>query len=153
MQIVTDQALGLFSSHSRIEVVANRTLFTMGPLVIRCEANIYTLWSRVVDGHVRDETPLLAPVLGSTSSQSQSNTYGKNIFKKCEGKTKKFRPLINKTKEECKKNKKFLQILWKRNVIIVSWKLYKKNWWNSIEAFWKVRGFKKFYRNFEGSFI
>ncbi|CAH1369172.1 junctional adhesion molecule A-like [Tenebrio molitor] len=71
IEIETDSALGLHSSKSRIEITANRAHFIFGLMVVKCEAKIYTLWQKVVEDHVRDDTPQLAPVLGSTSSQSQ----------------------------------------------------------------------------------
>nr|XP_008194172.1 PREDICTED: uncharacterized protein LOC658873 isoform X2 [Tribolium castaneum] len=71
IEIETDNALGLHSAKSRIEITTNRAHFILGFMVVKCDARIYSLWHRVVEDHVRDDTPQLAPVLGSTSSQSQ----------------------------------------------------------------------------------
>ncbi|CAH0556607.1 unnamed protein product [Brassicogethes aeneus] len=88
LEIELDQALGLQSSRSRIEITTNRSHFVMGVMTIRCEASIYTLWRLSVEEIVRDDSPQLAPVLGSTSSQSHteevidssnSNSLCKNI--------------------------------------------------------------------------
>lgn len=67
--IESDPALNLHSSRSKIEITANKTFFPGGVMFIKCEASIYTVWHRTVEHPVRDETPLLASVLGSTSSQ------------------------------------------------------------------------------------
>ena len=81
MEIETDSALGLHSSKSRIEITTNRAHFIHGLMVVICEAKIYTLWKKVVEDHVRDDTPQLAPVLGSTSSQSQvDEIIGNSVF-------------------------------------------------------------------------
>lgn len=75
LPIETDSALGLHSARSKVEVTTNRSFFVMGPMMVRCETNLYSLWNRMVDGYVREETPVLT-VLGSTSSQSQTNNFG-----------------------------------------------------------------------------
>lgn len=74
----SDRALGLHSSRSRLELVASRSSFAMGPMLIRCETSVFTLWSRFVDGHVNNESPLLASVLGSTQSQTNTLFYSKS---------------------------------------------------------------------------
>lgn len=77
---VTQQSLllGLRSTRSKIEIVANQSFFVLGQMSLKCEARIYLLWTGVAHKHIRDETPLLAPVLGSTSSHSvvEDSTFG-----------------------------------------------------------------------------
>jgi hypothetical protein len=61
-------------------------------MVVKCEAKIYTLWQKVVEDHVRDDTPQLAPVLGSTSSQSQVDEIIGNSVLVIRASSKYFRP-------------------------------------------------------------
>ncbi|XP_017775496.1 PREDICTED: uncharacterized protein LOC108561891 [Nicrophorus vespilloides] len=63
----------LQTSKSRIEIIANKSYFITGPMILKCEATIYSAWNRYTDGFIRDETPLLAPVLLSTSSQTHDD--------------------------------------------------------------------------------
>ncbi|XP_031345225.1 uncharacterized protein LOC116172205 isoform X2 [Photinus pyralis] len=70
--VQSDHALGLHSSRSRIEIIANKSHFSGGLMVLKCEANLFSLWHGTADRFIRDETPQLAPVLGSTSSQSHT---------------------------------------------------------------------------------
>lgn len=72
LSIQSDHALGLHSSKLHIEITANRSLFSGGLMLLKCEANIYSLWHGTADRFIRDETPQLAPVLGSTSSHTHS---------------------------------------------------------------------------------
>ncbi|GJQ70193.1 hypothetical protein Trydic_g22653 [Trypoxylus dichotomus] len=58
------------STTSKIEIVASQSFFVSGQMALKCEARIHQLWTGVVHTYIRDETPLLAPVLGSTSSHS-----------------------------------------------------------------------------------
>lgn len=70
-RIDLDDEIQLYTSTSRIEVTTNRSLFNMGIMIIKCKASIYSLWHRSIEEVFRDDSPQLAPVLGSTSSQSQ----------------------------------------------------------------------------------
>ncbi|KAJ8917514.1 hypothetical protein NQ315_005563 [Exocentrus adspersus] len=69
-EISEDEALNLLSSKSKIEVTTNKSHFILGTMTIRCESSIYSIWRESVEKVVRDDTPQLAPVLGSTASQS-----------------------------------------------------------------------------------
>ncbi|XP_019867191.2 uncharacterized protein LOC109596140 isoform X2 [Aethina tumida] len=72
-EVSMDHALGLQSSKSKLEITTNRSHFITGVMTLKCEASIYTLWREFVEDNVRDDTPQLAPVLGSTSSQSHTD--------------------------------------------------------------------------------
>ncbi|KAJ8939012.1 hypothetical protein NQ314_011262, partial [Rhamnusium bicolor] len=73
LDINVDHALGLQSSKSIIEVTANKSHFILGIMTITCKASIYSIWQKSVEKIIRDDTPQLAPVLGSTSSQSHTD--------------------------------------------------------------------------------
>ncbi|XP_060518247.1 uncharacterized protein LOC132697019 isoform X2 [Cylas formicarius] len=70
-----ESSLGLNSSKSKLEVIATKSHFLHGVMSIRCEATIFALWRQSAEDFVRDDTPRLAPVLGSTSSQSHVGSH------------------------------------------------------------------------------
>ncbi|KAJ8961278.1 hypothetical protein NQ318_008963, partial [Aromia moschata] len=71
--IDTDEALGLQSSTSRIEMTALRSYFIGGIMTIKCEGTIYSIWHKYVEKLVRDDAPQLAPVLGGSTSHSHTD--------------------------------------------------------------------------------
>lgn len=72
-----DKEVDLFSSKSKIEITAKKPLFIMGTIFVKCEANIYNLWKKIVVSHVRDEKPSLASMLGSTTQSVSRSFFGK----------------------------------------------------------------------------
>ncbi|KAH1003117.1 hypothetical protein HUJ05_011058 [Dendroctonus ponderosae] len=63
----------LQSARSRISILTNKSHFNQSAMTIRCEASIYKIWKRSVESTIRDDSPKLAQVLGSTLSQSQKD--------------------------------------------------------------------------------
>ncbi|KAK9736458.1 CD80-like C2-set immunoglobulin domain [Popillia japonica] len=80
IQNASEQNQELRSAKSKIEIVANHSFFTSGQMSLKCEARIHLLWTGVAHTYVRDETPLLAPVLGSTSSHSADEESAFDMF-------------------------------------------------------------------------
>ncbi|KAG5883812.1 hypothetical protein JTB14_036929 [Gonioctena quinquepunctata] len=78
-----DHGLGLKSSKSRLFLTANRSYFNQGLLRLKCQASIYSIWKESVQNNVREDTPQLAPVLGSTSSQSHTDQVIEIISSSC----------------------------------------------------------------------
>nr|XP_023018432.1 uncharacterized protein LOC111507366 [Leptinotarsa decemlineata] len=73
LEFDTDYDLGLKSSKSKLELTTDRSHFNRGLLTIKCKASVYTLWQESVQNNVREDVPQLAPVIGSTSSQSHTD--------------------------------------------------------------------------------
>ncbi|KAF7275135.1 hypothetical protein GWI33_012150, partial [Rhynchophorus ferrugineus] len=71
LRIEKDSTLELKSARSKIEILTNKSHFIQGVMTIRCDATIYNLWNKSVENFIRDDSPKLAQVLGSTLSQSQ----------------------------------------------------------------------------------
>lgn len=70
-QIDINTALDLKSSRSKISILTNKSHFIQGVMTVRCDASIYNLWNGTAENFIRDDSPKLAQVLGSTLSQSQ----------------------------------------------------------------------------------
>lgn len=63
---------------SRIELVALKPYFTAGPMVLRCDATLFNIWSSFTESYIHEEVAFLGPVLLSTSSQThEQDTFGK----------------------------------------------------------------------------
>lgn len=67
--IQQDPGLGLDTSRSSLEVVAMPSLFAGGRAALKCEANVYRLYSASANTEVLEDTPHLAPVMGPTAPQ------------------------------------------------------------------------------------
>lgn len=81
-QIDLDNALDLQTSKSKITILTSKPQFIQGGMTVRCESSIYNLWKGSAEDVIRDETPKLAQVLGSTQSQSQLDpSFGKTTEK------------------------------------------------------------------------
>ncbi|KAL1491052.1 hypothetical protein ABEB36_011705 [Hypothenemus hampei] len=76
-QTELDNALDLLTSRSKVTILTNKSHFIQGVMVIRCDATIYNLYKGTAENFIRDDSPKLAQVLGSTLSQSQLDpTFG-----------------------------------------------------------------------------
>lgn len=71
----TDEALGLHSKRSKIEVTTNRSHFPSGRMTLRCDASVYDVWRSTKEAVVAEIVPNLqtAPALGSTFLSRRSN--------------------------------------------------------------------------------
>lgn len=72
-EIELDAMADLRSARSKISILTNKAHFNQSAMTIRCDASIFTIWRRSVESTIRDDSPKLAQVLGSTLSQSQKD--------------------------------------------------------------------------------
>ncbi|XP_030761923.1 uncharacterized protein LOC115886779 [Sitophilus oryzae] len=70
-KVEKDAMLELKSARSKIEILTNKSHFIQGVMTVRCVGSVYNLWHGSVENYIRDDSPKLAQVLGSTLSQSQ----------------------------------------------------------------------------------
>ncbi|CAH1117392.1 unnamed protein product [Phaedon cochleariae] len=73
LEVEIDQDLDLKSSKSKLDLTTTRSHFVHGLLTIKCRASIFSIWQQTVGTNVREDSPQLASVLGSTSSQSHTD--------------------------------------------------------------------------------
>ncbi|CAG9862715.1 unnamed protein product [Phyllotreta striolata] len=72
-QYQLNKALNVKLSKSKIEIKTGKSHFKNGVLKLKCQASLFSIWKNSVDRTIKEDSPLSAPVLGSTSSQSHTD--------------------------------------------------------------------------------
>ncbi|XP_057656130.1 uncharacterized protein LOC130893781 isoform X1 [Diorhabda carinulata] len=72
-EVIVNKTIQEKITKSTLEIVTKKLHFSRGILKVRCQESIYSVWKKSVERYFKEESPQLAPVLGSTSSQSHTN--------------------------------------------------------------------------------
>ncbi|XP_050510225.1 uncharacterized protein LOC126886995 [Diabrotica virgifera virgifera] len=60
-------------SISKLEMTTTKSHFARGLLKIKCKVSFYSIWNKTMEMFFKEDSPQLASVLGSTSSQSHTD--------------------------------------------------------------------------------